>query len=278
MVRSNGRILLTLLTSPDLFQVEPFRPGRTPKLIHTFAGYLGLLGITEIEPDTFAVASDNFSATDLTTSKGSYAVWKVNVRKSPPVVKKITDISEAQLLNGLTLLDADKKTILMADSTGGVLFRLNTETGKYIVVIDDPILKGTPGGPVPVDVNGVRVVNGTLFFTNLNQNIFASVPITRHGTATGPFKTIVHNAVGSFDDFALSPEWRCIHLPRAGKSNRQGDSAWDRDRGRRRTGFYGYSGADCCGIWKDHQGSEGALCGNEWRISRASQRDGCGGR
>ena len=204
-VRGNGKILLTLLTSPDLYQADPFAPGDKPKLIHNFAPYQALTGITEVEPDIFAVATGNFSALALKNSPGSYAVWKVNVRESPPVIKKIADIRNGQLLNGLTLLDAAKKTILIADSTGGVVFRLNTETGRYKVVLDDPILKGLPGGPLQIGVNGIRVVNNTLFFTTGDQNLFASVPITREGTAIGAFKVIVHNTVGRFDDFALSP-------------------------------------------------------------------------
>lgn len=59
-VRSNGQILVTLLTTPDLYQVDPL--GKTkPILIQRFSNALGLLGITEIEEDVFVVVAGNYT-------------------------------------------------------------------------------------------------------------------------------------------------------------------------------------------------------------------------
>ena len=201
--RPNGEILLTFITSPDLYQVDPFTPGASPELVHNFAPYHNTLGVAEIESDIFAVVTGNFSFESFVNIPGSYAVWKVNFRRLPPAVTKITDIPEGGLLNGITLLNAHRKTILIADSEGGVIFRLNTKTGKYRVVLEHPMLKGIPGTSLTIGVNGVRVRDHTLFFTNGDKNLFAKVPINSRGFATGPFATIMYNTVGTFDDFAM---------------------------------------------------------------------------
>lgn len=69
-VRSNGNLLVTLLSRPELYQIHP--TGGAPQLVHTFSQYTGLLGIAEIESDVFAVVTGNVSLTTLTATKGMY--------------------------------------------------------------------------------------------------------------------------------------------------------------------------------------------------------------
>lgn len=59
-VRSSGQILTTVLSSPDLYQVDP-TGSHCPTLVHHFPNVLGLLGIAEIRQDVFAVAAGNYS-------------------------------------------------------------------------------------------------------------------------------------------------------------------------------------------------------------------------
>lgn len=68
-VRSNGQILVTLLTTPDLYQVDPFGEAK-PKLIQRFPNALGLLGITELEEDVFVVVAGNYSLKTGTNTPG----------------------------------------------------------------------------------------------------------------------------------------------------------------------------------------------------------------
>ena len=164
------------------------------------------LGIVEIEPDVFTVITGNSSIATLTNFPGSYAAWKVNLQGLKPKVDKITNIPEAGLLNGITNLNPTNHTVLIADSANGVVYRLNTKSGKYKIVIDDPLFKGSPTGPFTIGINGVRVRHGTLIFTNGQQNIYGSVPIDGNGRATGPVEIIAKNAVGAVDDFALDSQ------------------------------------------------------------------------
>ena len=203
-VRRNGNVLVSLLTSPDIYEINPFTS--SAHLLYSFPGFLSTTGIVEIEPDVFTVLTGNFSFDTFTNLPGTYAAWKVNLQRSKPKVDKITNIPEGGLLNGITNLNPSKHTVLIADSVNGVVYRLNTKTGKYKIVIDDPLFKGSPSGRLILGVNGIRVSHSTLVFTNSQQEIYGSVPINGNGRATGPVKIIAKNAVGGIDDFALDPQ------------------------------------------------------------------------
>ena len=206
-VRANGQIIISRLDQPVVQQVDPFTPGKEPVTIYTFPGALGALGITEYAPDIFAVLTGNFSLATGTNPPGAYAVWKVDMRRyngpGTATVTKITDIPIALLLNGATTLDFIKGTILLADSQSGTVIRVDTSQGTYTVVQKDPTMEGIPTARVTIGINGLRIRDGYLYFTNTNKNLLVRVPINPDGTARGAYETLVVNTVGTFDDFAL---------------------------------------------------------------------------
>jgi hypothetical protein len=210
-VRSSGELLLTLITAPDLYQLNPSSPTEAI-LIHSFPTATSLLGIAEIQPDVFAVVVGNWSITTFSTISGSYSVWKVDLRPfkldndgemaSKPAVTKIADIPEASFLNGMTLLAPLSTYLLIADSALGVVWRLNYLTAEYEIALDNELMKPVPNFlNVVLGINGVHTRDGYLYFTNSFQKLFASVPISAQGTATGPYKVIAYNGLG--DDFAF---------------------------------------------------------------------------
>lgn len=56
-----------------------------------------------------------------------------------------------------------------------------------------------PMSAVAYGINGVKVRDGLLYYTNGAQNLFAKFPISQDGTATGPV-AVISNGVAS-DDF-----------------------------------------------------------------------------
>lgn len=73
-VRSNGQILVSLLTSPDIYEVDP--TGKVaPKLVLSIPGYLGLLGFAELQEDVFAVIAGNFSLATFETTIGKLKIY-----------------------------------------------------------------------------------------------------------------------------------------------------------------------------------------------------------
>lgn len=83
------------------------------------------------------------------------------------------------------------------------MYRVNTITGAYAVVIDDPLMKplaNTP--PIFLGINGLHVRGSTAYFTNTDQKIFGRVSIHSNGTAACSAEIFGHTGVS--DDFALS--------------------------------------------------------------------------
>jgi hypothetical protein len=60
-VRSNGQLLVILIISSNLYQIDPFHQNPTPKLGAQFPEALEILRIAEIEEDACAIPKGNFS-------------------------------------------------------------------------------------------------------------------------------------------------------------------------------------------------------------------------
>lgn len=58
-VRSNGKILVTLINTPQVWQIDP--ASHIAELVHVFPHAISALGITEYEHDVFAVVSNTSS-------------------------------------------------------------------------------------------------------------------------------------------------------------------------------------------------------------------------
>lgn len=199
-VRSNGQILATILSAPQLYQVDPDGKG-DPILIHTFPNAPGISGIAELGQDVFYIATSSLNVTTFTFSPGSSSVYKVDMQAAPAQVSKVADFPLALFLNGITVLD--QRNILIAEAIGGVVYRLNVVTGKAIIVIDDLLMKTTLV-PFTPGVNGLNIRNGNLFFTNSNLNIAARQAINPDGTAKQKARIVVRTPTP--DDFALGPK------------------------------------------------------------------------
>ncbi|KAI4178627.1 MAG: hypothetical protein LQ346_007379 [Caloplaca aetnensis] len=207
-LRRNDQILVTLLApSPDLYQVDPLSI-HPPILIHTFAGYTGVLGIVEVDPDVFYVVVGNFSFETADFTPGASSVFEVDIRpfnpwkKAPAAIRKVADFPASTFLNGATLLSRERGEILVADSGAGAVWKLNVRTGATTKIIaDDPLLKPKLGSKPTSGINGVHIRNGVLYFTNSDFATLNQIPLNADGSAAGPASTIASGVAG--DDFAL---------------------------------------------------------------------------
>lgn len=206
-VRSNGNLLLTLLDRPELHLLDPFHPNNTT-LIHVFPDVLGLLGIAEVEEDQFAVIAGNWSDTTDATIPGSYSIWEVNMRPflalgnevtRPAIVRKVTDMPDATFLNGMTLLNQVERTVLISDSGLGLVWKLDIDTKKYEVAIQDATMAAGP--PFNLGINGIHLRDGYIYYTNSAQELFVRIPIHSDGTSTGAAEALVRDHFG--DDFTF---------------------------------------------------------------------------
>jgi hypothetical protein len=207
-VMRNGSILVTELTKPRLWLLHPFQDSE-PTLIHEFSGYLGLLGVVETDPDVFAVVSGNFSLEVPTSYPGTYSSWTVDMKgdTNPANVKisKIADIPQASFLNGISYLGKSQNALLHADSTLGVVFRQDIDSGKTVVAIEDPLMKKC-SPDVLEGINGMKIYDGHVYFSNSDCGFLARLPIHANGTAMGPSSIIAYSDKPKFfiyDDFAV---------------------------------------------------------------------------
>jgi hypothetical protein len=214
-VRANGQLLVTLLNIPDLYLIDPFHANDTV-LVHSFPDALGLSGIAEVTPDIFTVSSSNFSLTGELVPNSAIA-WNVDLRgvslstsnpttlNPAPAVSKIASLSSVAFPNGQCLLSSSSSTVLIGDIKGGVVYRLNTLTGASSAVIANNYTAATAQATFgAAGVNGIHVRDGTLYFTNTGEGIFAKIPVHEDGTPAGNTSVIARALEDDYyDDFTL---------------------------------------------------------------------------
>ena len=169
----------------------------------------GLLGIAEIEKDVYYVVAGNYSSiATLTDKAGSFSVWRVDVNTFKPnetlaKVEKVVDLPQAQFLNGATVLSRKEGTLLVADSTLGTVFRVNSRSKEVKLVIKDPLFGITPASSVAAGLNGLsHSHNGELFFTNTNQGLLGKISIQPDGTPKAKGEVLSPGLLLA-DDFAV---------------------------------------------------------------------------
>ena len=217
IVRPNGKLLLTSLTVNHVFELDPSVENPQPKPIAELPGCASLTGIARVGPDTYAVSGGTMPHAFL-FNKGSMHVYTVSFEAqaagndgapAAPVVEKVADVPDTEVMNGMTVLPGDGGVILSADSVLGRIFRVNTRTGAVDVAFQDDLLAKTERQDrVPCGVNGIKVHGGYMYFSNSAQRIFGRIPIAQNGDRTGEaeyFTTIPDDVVAgqADDDFDL---------------------------------------------------------------------------
>lgn len=76
-IRSNGVVLCTSLSRAAIYQVNPF--SHVAETVHQFPRTDGVLGISEIARDIFAVVTANVSLVTNEAWPGSAKIWRVDV-------------------------------------------------------------------------------------------------------------------------------------------------------------------------------------------------------
>ncbi|KAM0250381.1 hypothetical protein ACHAQJ_008628 [Trichoderma viride] len=211
-VRSNGNLLVTLINLPEVWEVNPL--SGSAELVYSFPNANVSLGITEVEDDIFAVNVGNFSGLGVGVP-GSWSIWTLDYNhRAPssnnPTGKKVAAIPPAVFLNGLATLPTKSGFVLTSDSFLGEIFAVDTRSGSYSVAIDVAEMKRNTSAEFQVGVNGIRIHDGYLYFTNsVKAPLLARIPLSINGSASGPVETIAKapeypvNVGFQADDFAL---------------------------------------------------------------------------
>ena len=206
-VRVSGPILGVGLT-PNLFQVNPLGDTKAV-IVHTFPSPVtALLGLTEVTPDVFYVAAGNVTNTTVQVTPNTLSVWQVvmagfttqNGLSTP--IRKIADFPDAGILDSMTTLNAAQGLVLIGDNYKGQVWLLNVYTGAKSVLLNMADMAPVAGDIPFIGINGIKYVNGNLYFTNTDQQLFVRLPLSTSGVVTGS-AVVVNSAFGRPDDFTL---------------------------------------------------------------------------
>ncbi|KAJ5799217.1 uncharacterized protein N7518_001285 [Penicillium psychrosexuale] len=192
-VRPNGNLLVAVLSTAELWEIDPSIPSgpSSAHLVHHFDGAEDADGITELSPDIYAVIASN-------------SVWTVDLKHhentpEPILIAKLP----AGYLNGIAALD-EGKAVAITDSQLGLIWRLDIRTGTYSVIHQHETMAANHDMGLLLGVNGLKIVNDYMYYSNSPKHIFCRVRIDTHtGRALGPYEVISHDILA--DDFAIGP-------------------------------------------------------------------------
>ncbi|CAG8910151.1 unnamed protein product [Penicillium egyptiacum] len=191
-VRPNGNLLVTLVNTPELWEIDPSEPSEPSRahFIHHFSDAEMATGIAELTPDVYAVIASNH-------------VWKIDLSRGKDRVRTtlISRIPHGSL-NGMTVLNREAGLLAIADCQLGLVWRLDTNTGDYSVMLqDDTMAANTDVGPL-LGINGVRMLHDYVYYVNTPLRLYCRVRVDRlSGHAVGPYEIISRRV--RTDDFAI---------------------------------------------------------------------------
>ncbi|ESZ95206.1 hypothetical protein SBOR_4405 [Sclerotinia borealis F-4128] len=120
---------------------------------------------------------------------------------TPATVTKLTDIPSADFLNGMTTLDDTH--ILVADIYNGWVYKICTTTGAYSIILNDPKMKyPLTGASTNLGINGLKISDSHLYWTNTAIGILNRIQIRSDGSAIGESEVYTDN-VPKADDFVF---------------------------------------------------------------------------
>ncbi|KAJ5741182.1 hypothetical protein N7493_001054 [Penicillium malachiteum] len=198
-LRRDGSLLLTRLDVPEVWSVDTDTGNAT--LVHSFPNATSCFGISEIDDDVFAVVVGNFSTTTYQPTAGSFSVQKIDLRSDTSgeeqrvfeqsvVVSQIAALPEAEALNGMATFTKESRLVLIADSPNGVVWKVNIETGDHSVALNDTTLRPAEGQALPLGVNGLKVVDGYVYYSSTTRMEFCRVKVNEDATPAGDYQVI----------------------------------------------------------------------------------------
>lgn len=184
--------MLSLYDLHSVYELNPFT-NSTPTLITAFNA-TGVLGISEVSHDVFYHIVGKWT-TSPRADDATWAIWKTDFNVWPISSTHLVDVVGAGFPDGMTTLDCD--TILLADASKAEVWYVNVDTAKYGVLNNDTVF----GTGSFIGVNGIKVFNSSLYYTNTGLETFGRIPIFANGTQSGDAVVITSSI--QTDDFAI---------------------------------------------------------------------------
>lgn len=197
VLRSDDTLLLTLIDAPEVWSVNTTSGNAT--LAYSFPNATSCFGIDEIDDDVFAVVVGNFSTKTYVPTAGSFSLEKLDFTTSDkdtdralkgPAASRIAALPEAQALNGMASFTKGSDLVLIADSPKGVAWKVNTKTGDYSIALNDTTMLPAEGQALPLGVNGLKVLDGYVYYSSTTRMEYCRVKVHDDATAAGDYEVI----------------------------------------------------------------------------------------
>ncbi|KAF9891449.1 hypothetical protein FE257_003915 [Aspergillus nanangensis] len=210
-VRPNGDLLTTLIQpTPDIILVRnPSSHQPVTELLTTIPALSRLLGITEVPTGQRGVETYLVVGDDGNKSCSAYTVTFGQGQHGEPIVSKVLDFdADTTFVNGVTSIPGVDNAVLVADSVGHIGY-LNITSGIFdATAFDYPALKPDDTASLPIGVNGIKIHEGYLYFSNFNFATLSRIAISTtgypcHGASTELVADLVKIGVAGVDDFAF---------------------------------------------------------------------------
>ncbi|KAH8883319.1 hypothetical protein GQ53DRAFT_882924 [Thozetella sp. PMI_491] len=203
-VRSNGQVLATISTAPEVLLVDPTDHSKTA-IVHRFSDVSGMAGIIETTPDKFYVAGGNFDLSNMANQTGSYKLWEVDMtnfdNEGKAVVTMVMELDKIGFPNGMELLSRSEQLILAADCEAGAVFKIDLVKKTHEAVIQVDEMKNPENPFIPIAINGIAIYQDYLYWTNTSKALFCRVKIHEDGKAAGEVEILYQGLIG--DDFCF---------------------------------------------------------------------------
>ncbi|OJJ30786.1 hypothetical protein ASPWEDRAFT_627621 [Aspergillus wentii DTO 134E9] len=206
ILRPNGHLLLTTFNNGSLYTLDPTVAKPKAELVAVFPGVTAISGIAAIGANTFAVVGGIRGHYHYTNETVFTVDFDNEKDETKPTIKAVTQVPEAVMFNGLASLPTRPDVVFVADSRRGCLFQVDTKTGNSKIAFQHPALFAPANASIPIGINGLKIANGNVFFTNSARNIFARIPISENGDIVNDVKVIARlnsNDGSDWDDFAI---------------------------------------------------------------------------
>ncbi|PPJ58063.1 hypothetical protein CBER1_03822 [Cercospora berteroae] len=181
-VRANGQILATT-TQPNasIYQFDPLGI-LPPTLVYNIPNIRSAVGIAERGQDIFYVASGDFDIMNpRNTTPASYSITKLDMRgvevlpkgglTKPPRAQRVASLPNAALPNGIAFAQPLSEHLLVADSFRGLIWNVNVCAGEVRATLKDNSTNGSrPTGPNFTGINGIKVHQGNIYYTNTGKS------------------------------------------------------------------------------------------------------------
>ncbi|KAG6353440.1 hypothetical protein INS49_005621 [Diaporthe citri] len=192
---------MTTFTNASLYTLDPTSSSPTADLVASFAPSTALTGVTSVGNDKFAVIGG---------VRGSY------IAGSEPALEVVATLPDAVMLNGMDSLPQNPAVVLIADSRVGTVWRVNTTDGDVAIAYQGDLLLPPENATVPIGINGLKVSNGYVYFTNTAKNLFARVAVTNDGVMHGEVDTVAILFPGEeeydWDDFVMDASGEIAYM------------------------------------------------------------------